>query len=227
MTCCSRAAGAGLPLVVVAAAVHAAYAIAVSGHYPAALLASSTAAASAAIRRRYRPAELAGRGRVDLVPALRLAVVALYVTVVGIRWHAELAAPFDTEPAQVPSAAYFVLLLLAGLWATAAICAGRGLWRWVTFGRLGDMRHKPWQATISCGAALVAAVATQTAIRPPTQFTAALGPATVDRTCLGVLAILAVAGVRAARALGRAHTADHPAPVRAGTPPASEGAKRH
>ncbi len=68
-----------------------------------------------------------GQGGVDTASALNVAVVALYATVVGIGRHVELAAPFDADPAQVPGAAYVVLLLLAGLWATAAICAGRGV----------------------------------------------------------------------------------------------------
>ena len=72
------------------------------------------------------------------------------------------------------------------------------------------MTHKPWQATITCGAALVAAAAAQTAIRPPAEFTAALGPATVDAICFGATAALALGGVRAARALGRTVSAVQP-----------------
>jgi len=113
----------------------------------------------------------------------------------GYRSARRVGRPFDADTAQVPGAAYVVLLLLVGLWATAAICAGRGVWRWVTFARIGDMTRKPWQATITCGAALVAAAAAQTAIRPPAEFTAALGPATVDAICFGATAALALGGV--------------------------------
>lgn len=84
-----------------------AYAVAVPRSYVTALFYALVAggAAVAMHHRRHRPAVPAAQGGVDTSPALNVAVVALYATVVGIGRHVELAAPFDADPAQVPGAA--------------------------------------------------------------------------------------------------------------------------
>jgi len=104
-----------------------AYAVAVPRSYAIAVCRALIAggAAVAIHHGRRHPAPPDAQSGVNTAPALNVAVLALYATVVGIRRHVELAALFDTDTAQVPAAAYVALLLLAGLWATAAICADR------------------------------------------------------------------------------------------------------